>query len=210
MIAKDHSLLGEFLAQRMIKNTSPLAAPLFVTGCVFPDHNPVTYLRGLYMGHPLKTHFPFLSRPEILRLCDKLENRKKLHLWDYYTLGVLMHYVADAFTYTHNEHYNGNMLEHARYEHIQLHQTFAQYLTGEFRPELCHIDCRQTIGHVFSELHDSYMETEPAALCDAKYICQAGTMICARVLEKESIPWLEETEEEGVFPYENLNYNRLV
>ena len=191
MIPKDHRLLGEFLAQQMIKNTSPLATHLFVTGCVFPDHNPMTYLRGLYMGHPLKSHFVFLSYPEILRLCNKLESKEKLHIWDYYTLGALLHYAADAFTFPHNEHYTGNMLEHGKYEHTQLHQTFGQYVTEEFQIEKCAVNRTQTIGSAFSQLHDSYMEAEPTALCDARYICQVCAMICARVLEKEQVLYTE-------------------
>ncbi len=192
MISKDHRLLGEYLARQIIKNTSPLAIHLFVTGCVFPDHNPVTYLRGMCMGHPLKTHFLFLSYPEILRLCDKLESRTRLHLWDYYTLGALTHYVADAFTFPHNEHYTGTMLEHARYEHAQLHPVFEQYLTMDFPMENHALIKRQGIGDTFSELHDSYMGTEPEPLCDARYICQACTLLCASVLEKENIPYTTE------------------
>lgn len=195
MISKDHRLLGEFLAQQMIKNTSPLAIHLFVTGCVFPDHNPLTYLRGLYMRHPLKSHFLFLSYPEILRLCNKLENRKKLYIWDYYTLGALLHYVADAFTFPHNEHYTGNMMEHAQYEHTRLHPVFEQYLTEEFRIAKYTTNRTQRLKTTFSELHDSYMETEPAALSDAKYICQVCTMICAKVLEKEAVPYTGESKE---------------
>ena len=189
MIAKDHRLLGEFLAQQMIKNTSPLATNLFVTGCVFPDQNPLTYLRGLYMGHPLKSHFLFLSYPEIIRLCNKLENRKKLCIWDYYTLGVLLHYVADAFTFPHNEHYRGSMLEHARYEFDLLHPAFEKYLTGEFRTEMCNANNMQSIESIFSELHGSYMQTEPSALCDTKYICRISTIICEKILNKEAVSY---------------------
>ena len=195
MISKDHRLLGEFLAQRMIKNTSSLAVHLFVTGCVFPDHNPLTYLRGLYMGYPLKTHFLFLSYPEIMRLCNKLESRKKLYIWDYYTLGALLHYVADAFTFPHNEHYTGNMLEHAQYEHGQLHQTFEQYLTRDFDIDKYGINNLQSIANIFSNLHNSYMKTEPTALCDAEYICQACTVICEKVLAKECIINVRDSKE---------------
>ena len=194
MISKDHRMLGEFLARQMIKNTSPLAAHLFVTGCVFPDHNPLTYLRGLCMGYPFKTHFLFLSYPEIERLCRKLENRKKLYIWDYYTLGVLLHYVADAFTFPHNEHYTGSMLEHAQYEFAQLHPIFEQYLTGEFCIERCNIDNGQDIEDAFWELHDAYMETEPTALCDSKYICKVCAIMCAGILEKESISYEESSK----------------
>lgn len=198
MVSKDHRLLGEFLAQQMIKNTSPIANRLFVAGCVFPDHNPLTYLRGLYMGHPLKTHFLFLSYPEILRLCDKLENRKKLYIWDYYTLGALLHYAADAFTFPHNEHYTGNMLEHASYEHNELHQTFEQYLTREFNIDMYTTDSTQALGSTFAELHDSYMEAEPEAICDARYICKICTIICARILEKEAVADAEDAKERCV------------
>lgn len=203
MISKDHRLLGEFLARQMIKHTSPLATHLFVTGCVFPDHNPWTYLRGLYMGHPLKSHFSFLSYPEIMRLCSKLENRKYLYLRDYYTLGALLHYVADAFTFPHNEHYTGNMLEHTQYEHMQLHPVFEQYLTGAFESERFEIEWyvknhMQSMESLFQELHDSYMKTEPTAFVDAAYICQTCAMICARVMEKERIMCMDRVNvEEG-------------
>lgn len=195
MIAKDHYMLGGFLAQHMIKNSSPLANHLFVIGCVFPDQNPMTYLRGLCMGHPLKTHFLFLSYPEILRLCNKLENRKKLYIWDYYTLGVLLHYVADAFTFPHNEHYKGSMLEHAGYEFTQLHNTFEQYLNSELDVEIYSTSNMQNIESTFSKLHDSYMQTEPSAACDSKYICEACAVICARILEKEAVPYIRGSKE---------------
>ena len=191
MISKDHRLLGEFLARHIIKNKSLLATRLFITGCVFPDHNPLTYIRGMFMGHPLKTHFLFLSYPEIMRLCDKLENRKRLYIWDYYTLGALLHYTADAFTFPHNEHFTGNMLEHARYEHGQLHQTFEQYLTGEFRIGMYNQNNTQSMESYFSDMHKSYTETEPTALCDTKYICRVCSAICAKVSEKESVPYTE-------------------
>lgn len=196
MISKDHRMLGEVLARHMIKNTSPLAAHLFVTGCVFPDYNPLTYLRGLCMGNPFKTHFLFLSYPEILRLCNKLEKRKKLYIGDYYTLGILLHYAADAFTFPHNEHYKGSLMEHAKYEANQLHKTFEQYLTDEFCVEMYYnTDNTQNIESIFSELHDSYMQTEPSTLCDSKYICQICAIICAKILEKETIPYMKGSKE---------------
>ena len=37
-------------------------------------------------------------------------------MWQYYTLGKLTHYLADAFTYPHNENYPDSMLCHHQYE----------------------------------------------------------------------------------------------
>lgn len=190
MLSKDHRLLGEYLASQMIENTSPLATRLFIKGCVFPDHNPWTYLRGVFMGHPFKTHFVFLSYPKIMRLSNKLENRAKFYLWDYYTLGALLHYVADAFTYPHNEHFTGSMLEHTKYERGPLHQTFSKYLE-EFCTDTAQADSTASIGEFFSKLHSAYTQVEPSARCDSIYICRACAMICARVLEKENVSYAE-------------------
>ena len=191
MLSKDHRLLGRVLARQMITNKSPLAAHLFVTGCVFPDHNPWTYLRGVSMGHPLKTHFLFLSYSEILRLCMKLENRTKLYLWDYYTLGVLLHYAADAFTFPHNPQYKGTLLEHARYEKTLLHPALEAYLTGPYDREGIRQNDREPLTTVFEKLHASYCrenEKDGDPLRDAVYICRICTIICGRVLEKEQAP----------------------
>ncbi len=197
MLSKDHRLLGEYLAGQMIGHTSPLAIRLFIKGCVFPDHNPWTYLRGVFMWHPFKTHFVFLSYPEIMRLCEKLENRTRLYLWDYYTLGALLHYAADAFTYPHNELFTGSMLEHARYERSELHQTFSRYLSEEFSISTAQADSTASIGECFAKLHSAYMQAEPSARCDSMYICRACTVICARVLEKESILYGKILEKKG-------------
>lgn len=189
MVSEDHRLLAERLSKMLIKNKLLLAKKLFVTGCVFPDHNPVTYLRGLYMGHPLKTHFFFLCYPEILRLCNKLDNKKTLYIWDYYTLGALIHYVADAFTFPHNEHYKGNMLQHAQYEHNQLHNTFKEYLIKDFNIDISDKSDTLPLAIIFFELHTAYINTKASPLCDTKYICNICTIICERILEKENISY---------------------
>lgn len=188
MLSKDHRLLGRVLVRQMFTNKSPLAAHLFVTGCVFPDHNPWTYLRGVSMGHPLKTHFLFLSYSEILRLCVKLENRTRLYLWDYYTLGVLLHYAADAFTFPHNPQYRGTMIGHACYERKLLHPALESYLRGHSDRECIRQNNREPLAAVFEKLHASYRkenEKNGDPVRDAAYICRICTIICGRILEKE-------------------------
>ena len=37
-------------------------------------------------------------------------------MWQYYTLGKLTHYLADAFTYPHNDHFSDSLMDHHRYE----------------------------------------------------------------------------------------------
>lgn len=48
-------------------------------------------------------------------------------MWQYYTLGKLTHYLADAFTYPHNENYPESLIAHRQYED-DLRSYLAQYL----------------------------------------------------------------------------------
>ena len=46
---------------------------------------------------------------------------------DFYRLGTLMHYLADAFTYPHTDAFCGDLQAHRAYER-ELHETFSSYL----------------------------------------------------------------------------------
>ena len=189
MFSKDHRLLGNMLAEQMIKRDSSLATRLFVTGCVFPDHNPWTYIKGTCKGHPLKSHFIFSTRFKIESLLNKLENKSTLRIKDYYILGELVHYTADAFTFSHNDHYIGNMLKHAEYEHIHLHEAFEENCCDEIDKNLCLEKDSRPLETIFTELPQSYLEEDMEPMIDVKYICQICTTVCARILEKEEVAY---------------------
>ena len=186
MLAKDHRLLGEYLASQLMEQVSPLRVHLFLTGCVFPDHNPETYLKGLCIGHPLKTHFYRLSRKKIERLCKKLEQKETLRLFDYYTLGTLTHFLADAFTFPHNDHFGGNMLDHAYYERSLLHPAIEQYII--YQSTLPASPRRSgSLLAAFHLQHQGYLNTPPSPQCDAEHIVNICTLACALVLSKHPI-----------------------
>ena len=186
MIAKDHKLLGVFLVRRLMKNPSFAAKRLFLWGCVLPDRNPLTYLRGIYLGHPLKTHFVAISRPEIHRLCSKLEHKRKLFLWDYYSLGALTHYVADAFTFPHNAHYHGGLLNHARYEESTLHPLFETYIAQNNEIPSYDVPVTVPLKEVFEQMHTVYANSEPSPIVDAEWIVRACLTVGKRILKKDA------------------------
>lgn len=188
MMSKDHRLLGEALARQMIHSKSYLKNHLFITGCVFPNHNPLTYVKGLCIGHPFKTHFYFLSYPKISRLFKKLENKRQLYFIDYYRLGILIHYVADAFTFPHNEQYPGTMLEHAAYEKYLLHKELEGYIAENLSMCLSVRYDEQPPEKAFLDMHDAYLNGKMSPEKDAVYICNCSVMVCRRVLEAENEP----------------------
>ena len=77
----------------------------FLFGSFQPDCNPLTYLKGSWRGQKLRGHNFSNSQLYIYTRIHRLQRRTHWTMWQYYTLGKLTHYLADAFTYPHNDHF---------------------------------------------------------------------------------------------------------
>ena len=174
MKSYDHKYLAEYLSRTILDSHSYLQTRLFIHGCVFPDHNPIGYLQGLFIGHPMKIHFTTYSIPKLQRLLAKLEEKETLSLWDFYRLGVLTHYLADAFTYPHNETFTDSMLAHAKYESNDLHTALtgllSEYHCGDAPLPENDLHKGRDLWYTFCSLHETYEQTTPTAQTDASYI----------------------------------------
>lgn len=104
----------------------------FYIGHLLPDFNPFTYLRGIRQSHGMKGHDAAHRREYVLRASARLERKSRLGLWDFYRLGTLLHYTADAFTWVHNGGADRPMEEHRAYEK-RLHVSFAALLVRRGR-----------------------------------------------------------------------------
>ena len=98
-------------------------------------------------------------------------------MWQYYTLGKLTHYLADAFTYPHNENYPESLIAHRQYED-DLRSYLAQYL--RFR-SLRSQQRRADLAAAIEELHRQYMTAQSSMQRDVQYILQATAMLMAGV-----------------------------
>ncbi len=116
MKSSSHKRIGQFLAAQHFYDLSPMYIRAFMLGCVQPDKNPTTYLKGSIRFQWLRGHNYENSCRYMIRLCRRMERKKTLTLADYYQLGKLMHYVADSFTYAHNREFGGNLRRHRLYE----------------------------------------------------------------------------------------------
>ena len=88
----------------------------FLFGSFQPDCNPLTYLKGSLRAYKFRGHNYSNSQRYIYSHIIRLQRRRRWTMWQYYTLGKLTHYLADAFTYPHNENYPDSMLCHHQYE----------------------------------------------------------------------------------------------
>ena len=71
----------------------------FLFGSFQPDCNPLSYLKGSIRSRTFRGHNYTNSDRYIVSRILRLQRREKVWTcWQYYTLGKLTHYLADAFT----------------------------------------------------------------------------------------------------------------
>ena len=150
----------------------------FLFGSFQPDCNPLTYLKGSLRAYKFRGHNFSNSQAYINAHILRLQRRARWTVWQYYTLGKLTHYLADAFTFPHNEHYPDSLIAHRAYEDA-LRVYFAEYLQSRtLRPERARWDLTQAID----QLHRQYMETQADVHQDARFILEANLLLMAGCL----------------------------
>ena len=110
----------KLLASTLLKNQHGFAARRFELAFLFgsfqPDCNPLTYLKGSLRAYKFRGHNYSNSSLYIAAHIARLRRRQNWTMWQYYTLGKLTHYLADAFPYPNNETYPESLLAHRQYE----------------------------------------------------------------------------------------------
>ena len=150
----------------------------FLFGSFQPDCNPLSYLKGSIRSYTLRGHNYTNSRRYIERHIDRLQRRNRWTMWQYYTLGKLTHYLADAFTYPHNEHYADSLLSHHQYE-TDLRTYLDSYLSQR---ALLRGQARQDVSAAIIELHEQYMDAVADIREDVRYILEATGLLMAGCL----------------------------
>ena len=183
MQKRSHKLLASILLQSEHGFCAKRYELAFLFGSFQPDCNPFTYLKGSLHARTLGGHNYTNSKPYILSHICRLQQRKaRWTVWQYYTLGKLTHYLADAFTFPHNEHYPDTMLAHHQYE-TDLRAYLEEYFRSctlrrkQFRADVC---------SAISQLHDYYMEAAADQRMDVQYILEATALLMAGCLPERA------------------------
>ena len=127
MRGKSHRCLGKYLVQHYMSDTPERYVKAFLLGCIEPDRNPATYLKGSIRCQWLRGHNYRNARRVMRAISARLERKETLKLFDYYTLGKLIHYTTDAFTYAHNDTFPTALSDHREYE-AALQDHFLEYM----------------------------------------------------------------------------------
>ena len=175
MRGKSHRCLGRYLIDRYLKDIPPHFQQAFLIGCVEPDLNPATYLKGSIRCQWLRGH-NYRNACRFMRdISLRLEKKDKLNLWDYYTLGKLIHYTTDAFTYAHNDSFTTSLSDHREYE-AALQDHFLQYIQEDPRVDT---QTAKTIMEAIYSYHREYEAQTADIHTDAKFALAACCCILA-------------------------------
>lgn len=178
MRGKSHRDLGRYLAQQYLNAAPRRYVKAFLIGCVEPDKNPITYLKGSLRRQWLRGHNYGNAQRYMQRICLRLECKQRLKLLDYYTIGKLIHYTTDAFTYAHNREFTRKLGDHRAYEEaLQAH--FLQYLESEPHVET---SPHPSVMGMIRAYHRDYIRHPADIRTDSRYALNACCCVLALLL----------------------------
>ena len=118
------------------------------------------------------------SRAYINQTIRALRRREEWSTWQYYTLGKLTHYLADAFTFPHNETYTDTLAAHHRYE-TALREELAARLRARTLPGARR--CEDLIAAI-DTLHRQYLAAASDRGRDIAYILEVTELLMVSLL----------------------------
>ena len=182
MRGKSHLCLGIYLAEKYMPQTSPACIRAFLLGCIQPDRNPLTYLKGSIRHQWMRGHNYPNACKYISRLSVRLENKEKFTILDYYSLGKLIHYTVDAFTLAHNTNFPEDLAQHRIYE-TALQHYFLIALRNDPNTEIL---SAATVAEIICIYHQEYSCQIPGICNDTLYALNASCSILAHIFEKQN------------------------
>jgi len=180
MRGQSHRCLGQYLAEHYMTDVPKLYVRAFLVGCIEPDRNPVTYLKGSLRCQWLRGHNYRNARRFMKKLSWRLEQKTKFGLYDYYSLGKLIHYTADAFTYAHNAHFPVQLSNHMAYE-VELQEHFLAYMAED--PKVDTMVARSIMGAICS-YHRDYEQTASNIHNDTRFALTACCCVVTLLFAK--------------------------
>ena len=163
MKTKSHYELAEYLLSQYPQPLSGISGFALKFGSILPDICFYTHIQS----HRYKGSF---SRIE--KKMNRLAQRGSLKRIDMIRLGVQLHYLADYFTYAHNECFEGSMKEHHEYEKLlyrglkDIFESADMYYTSSVpNPENT-----EELMRLIRQTHENYIGEEKMLEVDCEYI----------------------------------------
>jgi len=184
MKTEDHKILGKHLLKPYKGQIKEKHNKLFILGCIAPDYLPNTFIRGIFKTKSFKGHNKEISEKYIKRIILRFEKKKIQTKIDFFYMGILMHYIADAFTHPHNNVFEGGYREHMNYEE-ELHTIFDR-IVRRLKKERNHIKIAE-LPEYFKKQHEKYRLNKQNFFNDSNYIVDVCQNIFDNLLNKKNL-----------------------
>lgn len=180
MRGKSHICIGKYLVEHYLPEASNAEKQAFLLGCLEPDRNPFTYLKGSFRYQWLRGHNYRNARRFMRRISSRLEQKENWNLYDYYTLGKLIHYTTDAFTYAHNDSFPTELSDHREYE-AALQEHFLNFMAKD--PQV-NVTMARNVMDILSGFHRSYEQQSANIHTDSWFALTACCCVLAVLITK--------------------------
>ena len=183
MHLKDHILIAKKIISKNEINIKKIFGKVFILGCIQPDINYFTYLKGsikykFLHGHNYENSLKLIEK-KIKKICRK----NRLTLIDYYNMGKVVHYIADDFTYPHNKRFMQDIREHCKYEE-DLNRSFGKYINIKSENYEIEFIRKENIFNFLINMHEEYLNIKPGIQVDSYYIYKGCFSFVSAVFEQ--------------------------
>lgn len=160
----------------------------FFVGSILLDCMPTFLTRR----HTISQTFPVLKK-ELVKLIEDYDAQKGVNIYYCRHLGIITHYIADYFTFPHNEVFKGGFRQHNSYEELQ--KRFIKHYLESGEADVARIDhpelkSADDILTFIKQAHDKYINVAKEVINDCMYIvgicCVVVESILAIFMSKEA------------------------
>ncbi|MCI5874082.1 MAG: zinc dependent phospholipase C family protein [Clostridiales bacterium] len=172
MRKKSHISLAKYMVESLNDEGLRKHKLAFYLGSILPDIKP----SFIYKRHEIKGTFPAI-RKHIARLSEGKRVIEKNGRKYYMDLGQISHYLADYFTFPHNETYEGSLKEHCSYEE-KLKHDLRSYIHSKAtvrilneKPNFC---SAEALCDFIQMAHDDYIGRKHDVEDDIRHIVEVN------------------------------------
>ena len=177
MRKKSHITLASYLLNSEGMEQLSTHKKAFYLGNLLPDCTPSFLTRR----HNMEETFAILKK-ELKLLIERYDHTKGITAYFCRHLGIILHYVADYFTYPHNPFYPGNLKAHCQYEETLKHQIRTYVKSSDAVRERANNEQPKSVEQICAHIqamHACYENSIHSALNDCTFI----TRVCHQITD---------------------------
>lgn len=181
MRKKSHISLARYIVDVLDNEELKRHKLSFYLGSILPDIKP----SFVYKRHEINGTFPSVKQ-HIERLAEGEKAVEKKGRKYYMDLGQISHYLADYFTFPHNDIYPGSLKDHCSYEE-KLKKDLRSYIkSGEAAKQKLneeHFNNAESLCEFIQKAHNEYLDKKHGVEDDIRHIIEINQQALEGMIE---------------------------